>query len=366
MSYSNGVVTRPVLLTSSGGDIGQALGIARDNVRDLILDGSINMWAKYKPVRYATELDTGESAPARQAGDWWKAYNGLCGLTIPTSTNTSSGPGTSSSAWYKLLNSQLMWGYEKPNGGTYPYRQNDFDGYNHNAQPHFAFPAVSSFMVQSNGDLTITFEENAGDSRTLGLGDIKPGGTALSSYYFGVLIYYSNSLYTFKATSRASLSSGQVTFSNMAADYAGKRVTIVPFLASGSLAQGTSGNVTIVSCNLAPVQVDILPYTSGIAVAWDACEWDSAKTKVSYSISLINTTASSKTVYNIYIKLRDNTQQLYSRHIFSVTVPAGQTVFLASGDTSQTYDPNQDYYMSIETSDGITIPYEEMQVEESA
>lgn len=364
MAYNNYVITRPVVNDTNGGDIQRALGTTSGDLATLCTHANINMFAKYKPTRYATLGDTGESAAAGESPNWWQAYNGLCGLTIPTSTNTASGPGTSSSAWYKLLHSSLMWGYEKPNGGQYPYRQNDFDGYKQDALPPFSPVSVTSFMIQANGDLTIQYEMNATGARELGLSDIAVGGTALSAWYFGVLVYYSNSLYTFIAQAVAASSSGQVTFSNMG-DYAGKRVTIVPFLASGALAQGTSGNVTVISCNLAPVQVDILAYSSGIEVSWDEATWNAAKTKVTYAVSLINITARSITVRNIYITLRDDVQQLYSRTVSSVTIPAGTTVQIATGEKATTYDPAQSYWMGITTADGTTIPYEEIQVEES-
>ena len=68
---------------------------------------------------------------------------------------------------------------------------------------------------------------------------------------------------------------------------------------------------------------------------------------------------------NIYITLRDDVQQLYSRTVSSVTIPAGSTVQIATGEKATTYDPTQSYWMGITTADGTTIPYEEIQVEES-
>ena len=364
MAYSNGIITRPVLVGPSQNDIASALGISSNDPAYLIANGNINPWAKYKPVRLNTLADTGESCT--EYPTYWQAHDGGCGFSIPTNTNPGSGPGSYTGAWYKLLHSSLLWTYQKPTGPltTWPYRTNDFDGYDHNALPPFADPSLTTFMLAADGSLTINYDMNAGDSRSLHLSDLKVNNVALSQWYYGVLVYYSNSQYTFKATERASVTAGTITFSGMSA-YAGLNVTIVPFLSSVAQSQGTASAGTIISLNLAPMQIYVQPFTSGISVSWDECTWNAAKTQVSYSISLINQTSSSITIQNIVITIKDSTQTLYTRNISSVTVPANSTRNIASGTQAITYDPSEEYMMTIISSGSSYIPYEETQIEEA-
>jgi hypothetical protein len=46
MSNSNGIITRPVLLTPSGGDLAQVFGVVYNNVKDYIDNADINPFAK--------------------------------------------------------------------------------------------------------------------------------------------------------------------------------------------------------------------------------------------------------------------------------------------------------------------------------
>lgn len=361
MSYSNGVVTRPVLLTSSGGDIGQALGIARDNVGDLVLDGDINPFAKYKPVRYPTLLDTGESCASDQAPNYWQANDGMCGFTIPTNTNTASGPGTSSGAWYKLLHSSLLWTYNKPSGSlnTQPFRQNDFDGYDHNAPQPITGPTVSSIMLTSDGKLKVQIGGNRGNSRSIQLSDLSINNTALSSWYVGVLVYYSNSEYTFKTGGLVSAGDFEVEFTNMTA-YGGRTVQIVPFLSSGALSQGQPGNVTIVSCNVAPANVAIRVYSTGIRVDLSAIWYNSLYGRVDYTCNLINDTAAAITVYDIAIKLWRSDQQspLNTRSIASDVIPAGGNDSISSHFmVDDVHSSTATYYITVESRNSVATGY---------
>ena len=355
MSISNGIITRPVLLTPSGGDIGQALGIAYDNVKDLVDNGDINPFAKYKPTRYATTLDTGESCDSGEAPNYWQAHDGMCGFTIPTNTNTSSGPGTSSGAWYKLLHSSMLWTYNKPTGGTYPYRQNDFDGYDHNAPQPITGPTVSSIMLTSDGKLKVQIGSNRGNSRSIQLSDLSINNSALSSWYVGVLVYYSNSQYTFKTGGRVSDGDFEVEFTNMTA-YGGRTVQIVPFLSSGALSQGQSGNVTIVSCNVAPANVAIRVYSTGIRVDLSAIWYNSLYGRVDYTCNLINDTAAAITVYDIAIKLWRSDQQspLNTRSIASDVIPAGGSdVITGHFMVDDVHSSTATYYITVESRNSV-------------
>lgn len=364
MAHSNGIITRPIMIDAGGGDLGAVLGMSSNIEGDFFVNGNINPWAKFKPVRSAILGDTGESSAENQ--DYWKAADEKCGFTIPTNANPGASPSSASGAWYKLLHSALMWTYNRPGGGitSQPFRRNDFDGYNHNALPIFSDPQAQTVMVGYDGTLTFSYELNAGDSRSLAIGDIKVNSTALSQWYFGILVYDTGSHYTFKATELASASLGTVTFTGMA-DYAGTIVQVVPFLSSVAQAQGAASSGTIISCNLAPVQINITAYSSGISVIWDEVVWNQAHTQVSYAISLYNGSASSRTITNIIITLKDDIQTLGTRTVSTITVPAGSTVVLATGTFAVSdYSSSREYLMTIISQGSSMIPYEESAVED--
>ena len=72
MAYNNYVITRPVVNDTNGGDIQRALGTTSGDLATLCTHANINMFAKYKPTRYATLGDTGESAAAGESPNWWQ------------------------------------------------------------------------------------------------------------------------------------------------------------------------------------------------------------------------------------------------------------------------------------------------------
>jgi hypothetical protein len=121
MGYSNGIVTDPVSVY----DIRNAVGHSSGDLDTLISSGTINKWAKYKPVRrQGTEFQNQWDSSARKwknTATWWKC-DGLCGMT--TQVSTEFGSITNSSSWaYKLINGLLGWAYQKPQGGSNsPYR----------------------------------------------------------------------------------------------------------------------------------------------------------------------------------------------------------------------------------------------------
>lgn len=98
--------------------VGNTLGISTRAVSQLCTSDRINMWSKYKPVRYnANSVDINS--------DFWKSSNGNCGIDTPNAQSLpSNGPMT-------------QWSYQRPRGSAYnePFRLGDFRLYNHNAQP---------------------------------------------------------------------------------------------------------------------------------------------------------------------------------------------------------------------------------------
>lgn len=182
MSYSGGIVSKPVTMT----DIAQAVGNASRSLGYLITHGTINKWAKYKPTRFP---GTGHN------DNWWKASDGMCGLEIsyqeedltvlPMSGNISLTP---------------EWGYLRPRGISYGeyFRMLDFDGYTTFVPTEGATPIGyfdnSSRLVFGEYDtpiFNVHINGNSSNPRILHSSDISPRIDGrelgdLSTWYVGL------------------------------------------------------------------------------------------------------------------------------------------------------------------------------------
>lgn len=148
--------------------------------------GKINMWSRYKPVRwksYNVNITNTE---------WWKGEDGKCGIDFSNASALN----------YKEIPEKMTadgkngWEYLPPNGNPFCYRILDFIKYKHDAKPpirDFAIPE----KVAVNGSFTamvayevitpdkdepgsIAFEDITGDST----GDVNN----LGQYYLGVYV----------------------------------------------------------------------------------------------------------------------------------------------------------------------------------
>jgi len=119
MSNANGKIIAPV----SFSDVQTVLGSAATDLKSLCTHGSINIWAKYKPVVHIDAL-----ASAGRDSVWWKAKDNTRGIKINVFENITS-------LWQSIERGETSWEHIKPTGGTYSaYRLTDFNGYNHNSK----------------------------------------------------------------------------------------------------------------------------------------------------------------------------------------------------------------------------------------
>lgn len=144
MSIVDNKIAAPV----SFADVNQILGASKTDLGQLCTFLTIKMWAKYKPVRWVNPMTTDAlnanktwNTSVAEAKKWWKGYNGNYGISVASATiNVGMGTNGMKTALSSLLNivfnpniSNNGWTYERPNGGTYPYRLADFNQYNHGA-----------------------------------------------------------------------------------------------------------------------------------------------------------------------------------------------------------------------------------------
>lgn len=162
MGLSNGKITYPFTFDSSSGDVQRCLGYYNESLKSVIENADINMWAKYKPVPYPSDIiypQMNSDGSWKSDSTWWKGSDNNYGITINVNTyrvGTGSGVCTDDNALPNALNALAAninggnhgWGYERPWGGANaPYRLLDFNGYNHNAPKPIRNVSVSDVSM---------------------------------------------------------------------------------------------------------------------------------------------------------------------------------------------------------------------------
>lgn len=136
-----------------------------------------NMFSKYKPVIYP-------QGNISAFPNWWKAYSGNCGISIPLILDKTT---------FDNFNS-YEWVYEKPTGGTSsPYRLLDFAGYNVDAQPIiYANPykgVITINLMEVSKHIFSTQNYVSGSESQLGLDNFTNG---IQDTYFTIRISNDN------------------------------------------------------------------------------------------------------------------------------------------------------------------------------
>lgn len=175
----------------------------------------INKWSRYKPVRYNFTTSRPEN--------WWKAQNGMCGLSIPVYTSIGN-INTAGTFLYQLTNQLDSWDYEAPQGGdTSPYRLEDFCGYNPDAICPIGMSSQTEYYINQSGDLQIDFElaVPAGSTYNLTLSDIEIDGTSLSEYYMGAMLVKEKTYLIGTSTSKIGTGSLSMIISGLTSSHVG-------------------------------------------------------------------------------------------------------------------------------------------------
>lgn len=184
MGTSSGIIDSTVRMRA---DVRTLLGETVNTLSGLCTSSKINPWAKYKPVRWSGTT---------RASNWWQgsASTHRCGFVIPTYATASDITANAMSD---------AWDYQRPNGGTYPYRLYDFSGYNHNAAVTFN-ALVPTRAVYSNGSCNgvVKFQIFTASTNGLAMTDIFNG-----TFYWGVAVG------GYVKTSSSAISSGGTTIS---------------------------------------------------------------------------------------------------------------------------------------------------------
>jgi len=321
----------------------------------------INKWAKYKPVKIGG-LDfprqrnsdftwkTVQEIEAIPETPWWKGEDGQCGLTFTTypalGSNTIS---TANTFLYELLHGNLGWGYVRPTGNInrYPFRFFDFNYYLHTA-PKPVTGVFDNLRLLSNGAATPTYsltvqldQSRAREGLGLELTDLNIQNSPVSGWYVGILLYKSDSLFTFAATS--AVGDVSVEFTGLNGAYAGS-ATMVPFLSSVPITQGVEPNAgTFVSCDVGPQVVTINPAVIGLRLEIYA-EFGQGYGYVKCTANFVNNEGTQKVIRNLHVKLYDGYQYLKNEDEGDVTISAyGQQSFTYGRTWDIVYDSSKTY-----------------------
>ena len=292
MGYSNGIVTAPVSVY----DIRNAVGHSSGDLGTLISSGTINKWAKYKPVRrQGIEFQNQWDSSARKwknTATWWKG-DGLCGMT--TQVSTEFGSITNSSSWaYKLINGLLGWTYQKPQGGSNsPYRYTDFAQYYRDAIAPYGEIGTTNIYVTQQWTAQIDWEVVDVDDLNLKLSDIVVQGHTLTDFYLGLILWNGSTYYLYTSSSKFSTGASlSITLTNISSGML-RTWNCMPFF---SLYQvngqgGFDANGLFISmADTTPISIT-LSRDGSIYMMLPYGQWNSAGTQVSYEILVINDTS---------------------------------------------------------------------------
>ena len=149
-------------------DVRNATGYPSTDLGTLCSCNKINMWAKYKPVRY--------NFTTTRPSNWWKSIYGNCGITYNVFDNPQ--------ALMNGLTSTNGYTYQAPLGGTEsPYRLGDFAGYKSDARPPVQATAFEGTYYQADNVMTLNLISYSPNEYELSASDIY--SVSISNMYFG-------------------------------------------------------------------------------------------------------------------------------------------------------------------------------------
>lgn len=316
---SNGVITAPVSINA---DVYPVLGIASHNGWYDVgyacsnQHGKINMWSRYKPVRWNNKPNITASN-----AQWWKGEDGRCGIKLPTGIAT-----------YKNIPANMTedkmngWQYLAPTGGSQFYSLDFFENYKHDAMPaiyNFNVPKT----VSKDGELIATCamgiaeapdpDGNKTGPGSIALDDIR-GETLhgedpsnLGEYYLGVVILDSSG--NIKGRVVGGQTDNMMTKYKVSGLNEGDWYKAYPFLAKYQMAQNDTdienNYITIPNTSFAEFKVGTPEEADGIQISFTAKYVylnNTTKTAITYSLQLTSTTGG-HSLYTNHIQMRFTT-----------------------------------------------------------
>lgn len=363
------------------------------DLADIIANGNINKWAKYKPIVRAT-VDTVSGQWDRNnntwlaSANWWRGGDGHCGLTF--SVFSELGTLTNSSTFlYKLYHLQLPWTYTKPSGGSNsPYRLQDFAKYDSDAVPCVGqlAGAGGTIYVPASGQGTRTLVLNydspsAGDTN-LTLSDFAHGGTSFTQFYLAVLMVKGNRYIVVSSVNHIGETGSALIETEVGYDDIGTW-QVVPFLSSVIItATGQFQTGTYISAGYDQLDIIKLASSGSVFQIFASGVWsNTANTQIGIQVTVKNNNSASKTFnggLTVYIYKTDPsatsgaTGTLEAQYTYSTTftVNANSSYTIPATLYNQllddyfvaymnvTRDQNYEYWVTARFVDGTSIDNE--------
>lgn len=181
MSYSNGLITKPVQTK----DIAKALGMGSQQVGYLIENGRINKWAKYKPVRYKSTSEIGD-AERKEVN---QGFNLAEEQTYAVADMLALGQAGEE------------WGYLRPRGKDYSEQRRmlDFNGYNHKAVSLIDYHWLPTKQYTETSSINVEFSFAFMEGCEISLSDLSFFEENEAKWRFAVV--YADNLDAFKNNS---------------------------------------------------------------------------------------------------------------------------------------------------------------------
>ena len=361
MAVNNGIITAPI----ADKDPYTCMGVGKYNGWYDIgyacsnNHGKINMWSRFKPVRWRS-VDINMTNP-----EWWKAEDGRCGIDF-TDARMSTYTQTPSKMTSDKLNG---WKYLPPNGNVFPFRLLDFNKY-----MHFAFPPVGSFnvpekapyggnFVASMGLSMITTEKD--EPGSISLGDIRDDSTQdihnLGEYHLGIYVTDTSGNKIGRVIGGSGANNLQVTYSVIGLPL-GNTYNVYPFFAKEKRGQFDAdvANIyyTIPTAVVKQVRIVSKEEAEGLSISITAryiYDLSDRKTSVLYTLEV--TSKSSRTFTNNTIALRfENNEPMdpleageVQKKLSDINVSSGNPYELTDSIIIRYYDRSYYLYLSLDS-----------------
>lgn len=377
MSNSNGHITLPINIKA---DLGYVLGTGNGDLGYNIVNGNINRWAKYKPVR-RNIIDTTAQLNTQRTGwkdtaDWWQDNDGHCGLSIEEKTALGN-PFTAGQFLYLLRNEQLPWTYLRPRGAAnYEwFRAFDFFHYDANADAPVGAIGATDIWLDNNYGGQIDYDTPAASEYALNINNFKLNNTAITgNFYLGVLLWRSGGTFYY-LTSDTKIAAGQsISIPFTAAQSLVGSWKAVPFISSKAytINSQTAQSGIYASC-FGLGNTDIVLHAPGTIVDFDVLAvWNATNTAVTYEVVITNHGSSSQTLSGVAMEIRTTTSGsqdpasgslVTTVNLGTVTVAGNSTITVPSpaGSVAVTRDNDLIYWVKGYATNFTNAPYNQIE-----
>jgi hypothetical protein len=373
MSNSNGHITLPINIKA---DLGYVLGTGNGDLGYNIVNGNINKWAKYKPVRlsgvdYSAQIKADKTG-WRDTANWWKGNDGKCGIAIGEYTSLG-GPFTGGTFFYFLKNEALSWVYNRPRGAAnYEwFRAFDFFHYEHNAPVPVGALAATDIWLDSNYAGQFDWDTPAANQYALQLGNFSLNNVAIpGNYYLGILLWKSNGTFYYMTSASKFVDGGSISVPFTAAQSMAGIWNMVPFISSKQYSIGDNAQAGVYASLFGIGNTEVVLHAPGTIIDFDVfAEWNAAETAVNYELIITNHGSSTQNLTGVAVQIKSTTsgsqdpasgQTEATSNIGNVSVPANGSV-TRTGSISVTRSSTKIYWVKGYADNFTTAPYNQIE-----